>query len=185
MAQCLRALGAGLGPRRIARPEVSYPCMDLETFSQIGRRGQETRAGRGAGLVVALAAFFQVTSTGLGIDDSHAGHGIREYCRLQEAKVGRTSARPLEYLRAYHPADCKRPRSVALPHALRSTSGRATQPAARDQGRWRFRTHFGVPQGVPPNAVSYAAANFVFSRCTARRCSALADWILGSPGGFS
>src|SRR5260370_4562974 len=61
-------------------------------------------------------------------------------------------------------AGCKRPRSVALPHALWSTSGRTTLPTARDQGRWHFRTPFGVPQGVPPNRLQETKVGGAFAR---------------------
>jgi hypothetical protein len=49
-------------------------------------------------------AFFDVALAGLAINDSHAGQGILRSCLLQEA------------------------RSMALRHARRSTSGRATRP---------------------------------------------------------
>ena len=39
--------------------------------------------------------------------------------------------------------------------------------------------------GVARNAVNYRMVCFALSRCMARSCFAVADWIFGLPGGFS
>ena len=45
--------------------------------------------------------------------------------------------------------------------------------------------HSRTNGGMARNAVNYGAASFALTRFAALRCPAVADWILGSPGGFS
>src|SRR5262249_7112312 len=83
---------------RLAKPRARPVAAEECIVTIAGKR----ELARLAGLMVAHAAFFDVAPACLGIDDSHAGQDIPPSRLLQEVTP------------------------VALRHALRSTSGRAT-----------------------------------------------------------
>ncbi len=81
-------------------------------------------------------------------------------------------------------------RALVLIGLLPTLGGCATHLALRDDTIRVSNTltdlqYKQVLDNVACNAVNYGTACFALTRFAALRCPAVADWIFGSPGGFS